>query len=63
MFGDLLQASNSPFRTSQDFLDFIHKRRDQHPYYVDPLPGQIDRVDYANVGGLLRNGQTNLRDR
>jgi hypothetical protein len=31
---------NPPFKNEDEFLDYIHQRRENHPFYVDFLPGQ-----------------------
>jgi hypothetical protein len=30
----------SPFKTDNEFLEYIQRRRDEHPYFVERLPGQ-----------------------
>jgi hypothetical protein len=39
-----------PFGSEEDFLAYIHKRRDEHPYYVDKLPGQTSELHQTTSG-------------
>jgi hypothetical protein len=43
-------AKAGVFKSADDFVAYIQRRRDQHPYYVDPLPGQ-HREFYHQTSG------------
>lgn len=40
----------NPFKTDAEFLSYIKKRRDRHPYYVERLPGQTSEITISTSG-------------
>lgn len=41
---------SSPFKTGKEFLAYIQKRRDSHPYFVEWLPGQTGQLHQETSG-------------
>jgi hypothetical protein len=54
MFDSMLKSEDSPFKSQEDFLAFIHRRREQHPYYVDRLPGQTSELTIQRLARATR---------
>ena len=50
IFADTFGSSGSPFRNADEFLQFINRRREQHPYYVERLPGQTTELTMQTSG-------------
>lgn len=44
------RISSGPFGSEKEFLAYIHKRRAEHPYYVDRLPGQKNELHIDTTG-------------
>ena len=42
--------SDNPFRTEEEFIRYIQARRDEHPYFVERLPGQIAEFHHHTSG-------------
>lgn len=43
-------SSDSVLNDEKDFLDYIQERRDNHPYYVERLPGQTAELHQESSG-------------
>jgi len=43
-------SDNNPFKTEKQFLSYIQKRRDSHPYFVERLPGQTAEFHHESTG-------------
>jgi hypothetical protein len=44
------RPSINPFATQDEFIKYIQKRRDEHPYYVERLPGQTAEFHQESSG-------------
>jgi hypothetical protein len=40
----------NPFSSDEEFLRYVQSRRDEHPYYVESLPGQTREFLYTTSG-------------
>jgi hypothetical protein len=47
---EAVSAKHSDNTSVDEFLEYIQKRREMHPYYVDPLPGQTGELFQESSG-------------
>lgn len=50
IFGGLLEQPDSPFKSPEEFIQFIERRRDIHPYFVRMLPSQTTDLTMFTSG-------------
>ena len=50
LFRTFSEEGDNPFGSEDEFVAYVQRRRDQHPYYVDPLPGQHGEFYHQTSG-------------